>query len=217
MSDLRLTGYHLSVYTRAARMALVAKGVAYGNEEIDPFDEACAVRLRGLHPFGRVPVLEHGGFRLYETQAILDYVDGAFDGPGLVPDAPQARARMRQVMGIADCYLYWPLVRQVFSHRVFRPLIGADTDEAVVDAGLGKAGPVLDALEEIAGEGLALVPGEMRLETCLLWPMLDYFRMAPQGAEMLAARRALSDWADWAGTLGAARETRPNLPEGEET
>ena len=37
------------------------------------------------------------------------------------------------------------------------------------------------------------------------------------GAEMLAARRALSDWADWAGTLGAARETRPNLPEGEET
>ena len=27
------------------------------------------------HPFGRIPVLDHGDFRLYETQAILRYLD----------------------------------------------------------------------------------------------------------------------------------------------
>jgi hypothetical protein len=30
------------------------------------------------HPFGRVPVLEHGRFSLYETQAILRYLDRAW-------------------------------------------------------------------------------------------------------------------------------------------
>ena len=214
MSQLTLTGYHLSVYTRAARMALVAKGVVFSDEECDPFDAADAGRLREVHPFGRVPVLAHDGFRVYETQAIMEYVECAFDGPDLVPEAEQARARMRQVMGIVDSYLYWPLVRQVFSHRVFRPLMGEAAEEATVREGLEKAGPVLDALEEIAAEGLVLVPGRVGLETCLLWPMLDYFRIAPEGAEMMSARPALSAWADWAETFDAARATRPKLPEG---
>ena len=42
MSQLTLTGYHLSVYTRAARMALVAKKVVFAEEECDPFDAASA-------------------------------------------------------------------------------------------------------------------------------------------------------------------------------
>jgi len=214
VSQLTLTGYHLSVYTRAARMALVAKGVVFAEEECDPFDAASAGRLRALHPFGRVPVLEHDGFRVYETQAILDYVESAFDGPELAPRDAAARARMRQVMGIVDSYLYWPLVRQVFSHRVFRPLMGDAAEEKIVREGLAKAGPVLDALEEIAAEGLVLLPGRTGLETCLLWPMLDYFRMAPEGGDMLSGRSALATWAAWADTCEVARATRPKLPEG---
>ncbi len=33
------------------------------------------------HPFGRVPVLEHDGFMLYETQAILRYLDRVLPQP----------------------------------------------------------------------------------------------------------------------------------------
>ena len=44
-----------------------------------------------LHPFGRVPVLEHDGFRLYETQAILRYLDRVLPQPALTPSDVQAR------------------------------------------------------------------------------------------------------------------------------
>ncbi|WP_371260902.1 glutathione S-transferase N-terminal domain-containing protein [Bradyrhizobium sp. Cp5.3] len=33
------------------------------------------------YPFGRMPVLDHGDFRLYETQAILRYLDRALPQP----------------------------------------------------------------------------------------------------------------------------------------
>ncbi|MEQ9260012.1 MAG: glutathione S-transferase family protein [Roseovarius sp.] len=208
---LILTGYSLSVYTRAARMALVARGLEAGAVECDPFGEAGARHLQGLHPFGRVPVLEHGAFRLWETQAILDYLDTLGGAPPLTPSGPRPRARMRQVMGIVDSYLYWPLVRQVFSNAVFQPMAGEAADAAQIAEGLRKAGPVLDALEEIAGEGLVLRPGERTLADCLLWPMLDYFGMAPDGAAMLAERPALAGWGRDMQACPVALATKPPL------
>ncbi len=73
-------------------------------QEADPFDPNAAERLRDLNPFGRVPVLRHGQFDLYETSAITRYVDAAFDGPRLVPDDPRASAQMAQVIAVIDAY-----------------------------------------------------------------------------------------------------------------
>jgi glutathione S-transferase len=117
-----LTGYCHSVYSRAARIALLEKRVDFDWCEVDPFADPAAALA--VHPFGRVPVLSHGGFALYETAAITAYVDVAFPGPPLSPAQPQALARMVQVIGLCDAYLYWPLVRQVYAHRVFRPAFG---------------------------------------------------------------------------------------------
>src|SRR6266852_9399764 len=58
------------------------------------------------HPFGRVPVLEHNGFSLYETQAILRYLDRVLPAPALTPADPKRAARMDQVMNINDWYLF---------------------------------------------------------------------------------------------------------------
>ena len=51
------------------------------------------------------PAIEHGDFRLYECQAILRYIDAAFDGPRLTPLEPKAMARMSQVLNILDWYV----------------------------------------------------------------------------------------------------------------
>src|ERR1700704_1757741 len=58
------------------------------------------------HPFGRVPVFDHDGFQLYETQAILRYVAMAFAGEPLEPARAREAARMNQLMGITDWYFY---------------------------------------------------------------------------------------------------------------
>jgi glutathione S-transferase len=164
------------------------------------------------HPFGVVPVLIHGGFHIYETNAITRYLDAAFPDPALTPCLPSAVARMAQVIAMIDAYGYRPMVRQVFEHRVFRPANGEALDEAEVAAGLRASGKVLAALESVAAEGLVLAKGQMTLADCHLAPMLDYFTAVPEGAALLARCPALSRWwADVAERPSLIR-TNPGLP-----
>lgn len=194
MSGLTLTGFADSGYTRAVRMALAEKEANYAYVEVDPFTREGQVALAGQHPFGRVPVLRHREVSLYETVAVLGYVDDAFDGPSLFPKGAAARARVLQVESIADAYLYWPLVRQVFSHGVYRPQFGQAADLAEVTEGLAAAGPVLDALEALAAAGPVLSGRDVTRADCHLAPMIDAFAALPEARAMLAQRRALDAW-----------------------
>jgi glutathione S-transferase len=133
---VELYGYKYSVYAWIARLALHEKGVAYGWREVNPFAEDVPADYLAMHPFKRVPVLVHGNFTVYETSAITRYVDEAFDGPPLQPVEPQQRARQQQIISVIDSYAYWPLVRQVFSHGVFRPRTGRESDRDEVRRGL---------------------------------------------------------------------------------
>ena len=203
-----LTGYRYSVYTRAARIALAEKRVSYDYAEHDPF---AGSGVANPHPFGRVPVLRHGDFTLYETAAITSYVEAGFDGPALMPEAPKAMARVSQVVGMVDAYVYWPLVRQVYSHGVFRPAMEEAADTAILRDGLEAAPAVLGALEEVAAEGLVLSGGFTRAD-CHLVPMIDAFQQAPRGAEMLAGYPALSEWWARVAERPSVVETQTPLP-----
>src|SRR5215831_20733088 len=101
---LMLHGYRYSVYVRIARLVLAEKGVAYDRVEVNPFALPVPADYLALHPFGRVPTLVHDGFVLYETGAIIRYVDRSFAGPALQPDSPRTLARMDQLIGIIDSY-----------------------------------------------------------------------------------------------------------------
>ena len=58
-----------------------------------PAESKSEAHLR-RHPFGRVPAIQHGNFTLYETQAILRYLDDVFPEPALQPADAQPRARI---------------------------------------------------------------------------------------------------------------------------
>lgn len=200
-AGVALTGFRHSVYTRVARIALAEKRVDHDYEEHDPF----APGARGSHPFGRVPVLRHGDFTIYETAAITDYIDRAFDGPALMPRDSTAAARVVQVIGIVDAYGYWPLVRQVYSHAVYRPVLGEPAAPEIIAEGLEAAPEVLGALDALAAEGLVLNGGFTRAD-CHLAPMIAAFASAPQGAAMLGDFPRLAAW--W-----AMVRTRPSVVE----
>jgi glutathione S-transferase len=55
-------------------VALEEKGARYRLCAVPPGTLKTPEHL-ARHPFGRVPVMEHGSFRLYESQAILRYLD----------------------------------------------------------------------------------------------------------------------------------------------
>jgi glutathione S-transferase len=207
---MTLYGYRYSVYLRIARLALAEKGLNASHVEVDPFGSLPEGYL-DLHPFGRVPVLDHGGFRLYETAAITRYIDEAFPGPALQPADPKARARMAQAIGIVDSYAYRPLVRQVFSHAVFRPALGEPADPAQIAEGMAVALRVLAALDRIAAEGLTLGPSP-DLASLHLAPMLAYFLQAPGAPALLGENPALARWWGHFGSRPSLAATDPGRP-----
>lgn len=187
---LVLHGYRYSVYLRSVRLTLAEKGVVYDRVEVNPFAPDVPAAYLSLHPFGRVPALVHDGFALYETGAIIRYIDRAFPGPSLQPAKPQPLARMDQIIGVVDAYGYWPMVRQVFSHGYFRARMGNSADAAEVERGLAASAKVLAALEPLVAWG------EPTLGDLHLGAMMAYFTRAPEGAALLQKYPRLSQW--WA-------------------
>lgn len=201
MTAARVTlhGLSRSVYTRIARIALEEKGVGYSLIETEIFGPggASAEHLR-RQPFGRIPVLEHSTFTLYETQAITRYVDEAFPGPALLPPGTQARARMNQAVGILDAYAYRPMIWGVVVPRLAPPAPGTVPDEAAIAAALVAARTALGALEALAAgsapEGLGLVSPELSLADAHAYPILRLFSLAPEGRAAIEAHPRLHAW-----------------------
>jgi glutathione S-transferase len=207
--SLVLHGYRYSVYNRIARLALAEKGVAYDRVEVNPFAPDMPASYLALHPFGRVPTLVHDGFTLYETGAITRYIDRAFAGPALQPTDPQALARLDQIIGIVDAYAYWPLVRQVFSQRVFRPRVGQPADEAEIARGLQASINVLAALESLVSDGVTLADLH-------LGAMIAYFVRAPEGRQAVQRYPRLSQWWARLSARPSFAATEPGLPDAPE-
>ena len=205
--SLVLHGYQYSVYDRVARLTLAEKGVAYDRVEVNPFAPDVPASYLALHPFGRVPTLVHDGFALYETGAITRYIDRAFPGPALQPADPRALARMDQVIGIVDSYGYWPMVRQVFSPRVFRARLGQPVDEAEIARGLAASIKVLAALESLIGDG------GVTLADLHLGAMMAYFTLAPEGAAALNQYPRLAAWWRRVSARPSFAATDPGLPQ----
>jgi glutathione S-transferase len=119
---------------------------------------------------------------------------------------------MNQVIAVIDSYGYWPMVRQVFSPRVFNAALGRTPDESVIAEGIGKSHTVLGAIETLAAGGPFLVGQALTLADLHLAAMMAYFTAADDGRIALAAYPKLSAW--WAGMSSrkSLTDTDPGLP-----
>ena len=64
-------------------MACDEKGIDYVLTET-PLN---APAIFEIHPLGKMPVLRHGNFVLFESKAIATYLDRSFAGPQLIHSA----------------------------------------------------------------------------------------------------------------------------------
>src|SRR5580693_1266954 len=112
----------------SARLALAEKGVTHELVDV-PFGAHREEPHLSRHPFGKVPAFEHDGFSLYETQAIMRYVDEAFPAAPLQPIDLHQFSRMNQVMGIVDSYGWSSIAFGIAFQRFVAPRLGMKTDE----------------------------------------------------------------------------------------
>jgi len=130
MTDVTVYGFPISTFVNIVRLILTHKKVPFDFQDLEP--EMGGPSHLSLHPFNRVPILDHSGFRLYETSAIALYTDEAFAGPALQPKDLHQRARMDQWISAVGNY-YYPYMSYHLSHeRLIYPALGIAPDEKVV-------------------------------------------------------------------------------------
>ena len=200
MTEIVIYGVPGSPFVRSVQMCAEEKSAPYRLDALAPGG------LRGddhksRHPFGRVPVIDHGDFRLYETQAILRYLDAAFPEPWLQPGEPRAIGRMNQIIGINDWYFFPKVAAVIVFNRIVGPvLMGHVPDEKAIADAMPLARTCVTELNRLIGDQRFLAGSELSLADLMLAPQLDFFDATPEGHGMLRAT-ALADWlARMAGT-----------------
>lgn len=211
--SINVHGYRYSVYAWMVRFALHEKGLSYRWVEVNPFSDDLPADYLALQPFGRVPTVVHGDFILYETGAITRYIDEAFTGTKLQPLNAASRARVNQIISIADHYAYWPLVRQVFSHGVMGPKIGRQVVPSEVECGLNAAPRILESLDRLASGRDFLISEALTLADVHLAPMISYFVELDDARTLFKRYERLSAWWAAVSMRTAFVETKPKLPE----
>lgn len=124
---------------------------------------------RAINPHGKVPAIVHDGFVLYESSAIVEYLEDAFpeSGPPLWPADPRLRAIGRRLAAEAEGFLY-PPVRQVFEQLLLR------RDGPPDEAGLAKARAIAGkqmVLLEQALQGPFFLGGQPTLADYAAYPL----------------------------------------------
>lgn len=183
-----------SPYVRMPLLACEEKGAPYRIEAM-AFGTTKTPEHLARHPFGRIPVIEHDGFRLYESQAIIRYIDQVFPGSSLTPAEPRAQARMNQVMGIVDWYVMPSISSGIGFNRLIKPIFGLPVDEAVVAAAIPQAKTCVAALEDLLGGKPYFAGDRVSLADLMAVAHLDLFPQTPEGAEIMAGSPLLA-WLD---------------------
>jgi glutathione S-transferase len=183
-ATLTLLGDPRSTYTRTARMALAEKGLAYTLQPCAPHSP----EVLAIHPFGRIPALRDGEIALFETSAILRYVDESFGSAAtLLPGTPLARAQCEQWVSATSAYLYDCMVRRYVLQYLFPRGAGNQPDRAVIDGALKDMPAQLAALDRAYGAGDWLAGGTPSMADLFVAPILAYVERMPEGPALLAA------------------------------
>jgi glutathione S-transferase len=143
---ITLYGSPHSTCTRKVLMTLHEKHAAFDFRVVDlAKGEQKSPEHLARQPFGVVPVIDHDDFRLYESRAIIRYVDRALPGPALTPTDPREAARMEQFISIEQGYFSGPALT-FFVQKMKNPRLGIPTDPAKIEEARAKLGPVSDVL-----------------------------------------------------------------------
>jgi glutathione S-transferase len=195
MGELVIYGVPGSPYVRKVLLTCLEKGAPHRLSPLGMGENKSPAWLAERQPFGRIPAVEHDGFRLYETQAIMRYVDEAFDGPALQPKDARARARMSQVMNIVDAYVMPSMSAGIGWNRIVAPKFGMPVSEAAVQAAIEPSKVALGALEKLLDGNPYMAGQELSLADLMLIPHIDLLPASPEGAEIIKGSPLLA-WRD---------------------
>lgn len=178
-----------SAYLWTAMLIAREKGVDY---ELKPLEYRSPEHLR-LHPFGKMPVMQHGDAFLYETAAIAHYIDRAFDGPALQLVDTLGQANTIRWIGIVNSYVF-PVMNKFMKERLVKPLWHAEPDGDFLASAPEQLAIQMQVIEEAVSDGRFLIGQHYTIADSFLFPHLLFFGLTPEGNAHLRKAKAATDW-----------------------
>ena len=213
MSVVEIIGLDASTFVRSALMACNEKGIPHRlvNGPVGDGSGLKSPAFLALNPYGRMPVMRHNGFLLFETSAIIRYLEAEFGGRRLIPTETKMAALTEQWSSAIGFSGYRNLVVNYLFHYVFPKGADGAPDRAAVEAGLPAMKRELEILEGGLEHGTYFCGEEPTMPDLLLVPILEYMRRRPESGHEMARLPRLS-------RLMAAFEQRESygrtIPEG---
>lgn len=161
MSDpITLVSHALCPYVQRIAIALAEKGIAHDRISIDLADKPDW--FLAISPLGRTPVLKVGGAALFESAAILDFLEETQPSP-LHPRDPFERARHRAWIG--------------FGSEVLNDIAGFynAADDAALEAKAAALRARFRRLEDQLREGPWFAGDRFSLVDAVFAPVFRYF------------------------------------------
>jgi glutathione S-transferase len=147
---MKLYGGLLSPFVRKVALAATEKGVDFelvlmSPGSADPEFSACS-------PFGKIPAIRDGDFRLADSTAIFTYLEAKQPEPALLPADPQSRGKAMWYEEFADTILAGAALKILFNRLVGPKILKVGGDETLALQGEAEVKPRLDWLETVAPE-----------------------------------------------------------------
>ncbi len=210
MSDFTLWGFDGSAYVRTVKMVFAEKGFTEFNQvplNVLVGDQRTPEHLE-RHPFGKVPVLDHGGMRILETLAITRYLNDVLPGRSLIPASPQDRARMDMAIGIIGSYGYGALGEGVAGYHLFPDYVGGKS-EAKRNAGIENGRKAIKLAMKAKGAS-RFIAGDLSLADLYLAPIAFFVSLTPD-KDVVFDVPGFADWWAPVQALPSFRKTQPHL------
>jgi maleylacetoacetate isomerase len=104
---MRLYSFFRSSAAYRVRIVLNLKGVSYETLTVDlPAGVHRAPDFRALNPQATIPTLDDDGTILWQSLAIIEYLDTRFPAPQLIPADPVARAHVQALAQLIVCEIH---------------------------------------------------------------------------------------------------------------
>ena len=205
-----------SPYAWRAMIALELKGLTYGSHLLEfSKKEHRSEKMLALNPRGKVPVLKHGDTVVYESVAVMAYLDAAFTEPPLFGTTPAETGLIWRLVSEHDAYL------ASLGTRLARPIFMGKVEEnrEDIDGAIEALGKELNNLETRLASSPWLAGERVSAADVFFWVSLQQvIRAAGKpsakdldlGVDPLADRYPnLAQWSERFGALPGVDRTWP--------
>ena len=193
-----------STYARRVMIYLLEKNIPHKATVVDMAAESHKTpEYLSVNPYGHVSVINDGGFILYESTAILNYLEAPHPAPALVPFDPKVRALGDMHMKLCDIQMDGHVGTSIFPMRFLKKECW---NGEAMDAAKAAIEKHLEILRTYLPGNTYLVAKQSGLADLIYMPFLHFLPLMKTDPSP-----AVRDWADRLLERDSAKQTVPDV------